>query len=592
MNPAASPVYFGPRERPLFGWLHHAVSGGARRGLVVCKPFGYEAICSHRSLRTLCDRAAAAGVPTLRFDYDGSGDSAGEDRDPERMRAWIDSVKSAIDELKRATSVSSVYVLGVRLGAALAALAVKDRADVAGYIAIAPVVSGKHYLRELRALQMALSLHEPPAAWSAPEGEREAAGFVLTSETQAALSELDLAKSAVVPSGRILLLDREELPSAEGWAAALDVAGANPSYRRIAGFTELVLDAHRARAPESIVQPCMEFITSGAAESIPVLTNAEPGGTAHSSSVEFVSGEKLVRETATFVAGAPSLFGITSEPVSAARSGTAIMLLNSGAIHHIGPNRLYVWLARRWANEGHVVARVDLSGLGDSAPRPGEPDNVVYGPRAVEDVSAAVTFLRAQREITKVLVVGLCSGGYHAFKAAVAGCPVDGVVAINPLTFFWKDGMSLDAPQQHDTVQDAQRYARMVQRWDAWKRVLTGRVDLRHAASVVLKQAGIFAESYAREVGRVVGRPLPDDLAVELDTVAKRGVDLQFVFASRDPGVELLRSQGGRAVRRLESSGKLGRHYVQGANHTFTATWMQEQFIAKLLAIVAELRGS
>jgi dienelactone hydrolase len=539
----------------------------------------------------LSERAAAAGVPTLRFDYDGSGDSAGDDRDPERVRAWIESVQHAVDELKRATGVASVYVLGVRLGAALAALAVKDRGDVAGYIAVAPVVSGKHYMRELRALQMALSLHEPPAGWSAPDGEREAAGFVLTSETQAALSELDLAKSSVVPSRRILLLDREELPSAEGWAAALDVAGANPSYRRVAGFAELVLDAHRARAPESIVQPCIEFITSGAAEAIPVLANSELASGAAPSSMEFLLGGRLVRETAAFMAGTPSLFGITSEPASAARSGTAIMLLNSGAIHHIGPNRLYVWLARKWASEGHLVARVDLSGLGDSAPRPGEPDNVVYGPRAVEDVKAAVAFLRAQRDVTKVKVVGLCSGGYHAFKAAVAGCAVDGVVAINPLTFFWKEGMSLDAPQQHDTVQDAQRYARMVQRWDAWKRVLSGRVDLRHAASVVLKQAGIFAESYAREVGRVIGRPLPDDLAVELDAVAKRGVDLQFLFASRDPGVELLRSQGGRAVRRLESSGKLGRHYVHGANHTFTATWMQQQFIAKLLAIVTDLRA-
>ena len=38
-------------------------------GVVICNPFGYEAICSHRSVRTFAEAAAAAGAPTLRFDY-------------------------------------------------------------------------------------------------------------------------------------------------------------------------------------------------------------------------------------------------------------------------------------------------------------------------------------------------------------------------------------------------------------------------------------------------------------------------------------------------------------------------------------------
>jgi hypothetical protein len=42
--------YFGPDERPLFGWLHEPADA-RRAGVVIVPPFGYEAICAARSLR-------------------------------------------------------------------------------------------------------------------------------------------------------------------------------------------------------------------------------------------------------------------------------------------------------------------------------------------------------------------------------------------------------------------------------------------------------------------------------------------------------------------------------------------------------------
>ena len=81
------PVYFGPATRPLFGWLHGHAGVSRGTGLVLCNPFGYESLCAHRTLRRLAETASAAGIPTLRFDYDGCGDSAGSDMDPRRLEA-------------------------------------------------------------------------------------------------------------------------------------------------------------------------------------------------------------------------------------------------------------------------------------------------------------------------------------------------------------------------------------------------------------------------------------------------------------------------------------------------------------------------
>ena len=59
-----------------FGWLHTgAASGGSDTAAVLCQGIGRDASTAHRSFRKLADHLAASGVPTLRFDYRGTGDS-------------------------------------------------------------------------------------------------------------------------------------------------------------------------------------------------------------------------------------------------------------------------------------------------------------------------------------------------------------------------------------------------------------------------------------------------------------------------------------------------------------------------------------
>ncbi|MCU1487507.1 MAG: hypothetical protein JWN67_4253, partial [Actinomycetia bacterium] len=97
-----TPTWFGPVDRPLFGWLHAPDGGTARAGVVLCPPTGYEAVCSHRTLRVVAERLAELGIAALRFDYDGTGDSAGRHDDPGRVDAWVGSVEAATTLLRAA----------------------------------------------------------------------------------------------------------------------------------------------------------------------------------------------------------------------------------------------------------------------------------------------------------------------------------------------------------------------------------------------------------------------------------------------------------------------------------------------------------
>jgi hypothetical protein len=229
---------------------------------------------------------------------------------------------------------------------------------------------------------------------------------------------------------------------------------------------------------------------------------------------------------------------------------------------------------------------MDVSGIGDSRPPPGAPENIVYTDHATDDIAAGMRFLQGLPGVIEVHAIGLCSGGYNAFKAAVAGLPLAGVVLINPLTFFYKPGMSLDPLAPHEIAHDAQRYSRRLRSLDGWKKLVRGEVHLGRAAQVMSRLARNAAQARARGVARLLGVRLGDDLAFELESITKRKIALQFVFAGGDPGVRMLREQGGATAEKLRRRGQLGIQTIDGPNHTFTPLWSHAPLIAALAKLL------
>jgi hypothetical protein len=66
----------------MLGWLSQPETGTGNSGVIVLPPTGYPYLCAHRALRVLAERLAERGHTVLRIDYDGTGDSAGDQWDP------------------------------------------------------------------------------------------------------------------------------------------------------------------------------------------------------------------------------------------------------------------------------------------------------------------------------------------------------------------------------------------------------------------------------------------------------------------------------------------------------------------------------
>ena len=580
---AAQPLFFGSSERPLFGWLH-AASGPARGvGVLLCSPSGYEAIVTHRTYRRFAESAAAQGFPALRFDYDGTGDSAGHALDGARVRHWLESIATAIDTLKAATGVRKVCLFGVRVGASLAAVAAQGRDDVQAMIAFAPVLKVSSYLREIRALSLARPQSSPPPELNIDPELQEAAGFTTTAETRAALGAIDLNKLERAPAPRVLVLERDDLPAGDAWPKKLMTLGATVEQRPLTGYVDMMRDAHAARPPVDAIASALEWLRGDPAASVSGASQPR-GDEAAIRSAEIVEGEARLRETATFLDAGGLLFGIVCEPAAAAApTRDVVVLLNSGTIHHIGPSRLYVTIARSCAARGIPAIRMDLSGVGDSGLRPGEKENSPYSASARIDVGDAVQFAARRYPGARVHLIGLCSGAYHGLKAAVAGLPLHSVVVVNPLTFFWKPGMSLDYADFQITS-ESNRYARSAAKLSSWLKLLRGGVDLKNAWRVLSKRLLVRARNAGRDLARALGMVLEDDLASELRRVAKQRTQLYFVFSASDPGHSMLLEQGGRLVPKLVRRRQMGISIVEGADHTFTSHWNRDQLLALLAA--------
>jgi len=146
------PYYFGDSDRPLYGVYDPPRSSATLdESVLLCYPVAQEYMRSHWAFRQLTSQLAKTGLHCMRFDYYGSGDSAGESVDGS-MDQWHSDVDTGLTELKDMAGVMKVSLVGLRFGAAIAATAPVQAHKVRNLVLWDPVVNGAAYIENLRRL--------------------------------------------------------------------------------------------------------------------------------------------------------------------------------------------------------------------------------------------------------------------------------------------------------------------------------------------------------------------------------------------------------------------------------------------------------
>jgi pimeloyl-ACP methyl ester carboxylesterase len=545
------PLYFGPRDE-LFGVLNPA-RGTTDRGVLICAPLGYENVIYHRQLAILARRIAAKGTPTLRFDWPGCGDSAGDDLDPDLIPRSLAAIQPAVDTLRDRTGVDRVDIVGLRIGATLAASVVGD-VEHAGDVALwDPFASGKAYLRNLRAFER---LARKPKAEVRSGSYESAAGFRLSRETVTSLESLDLRQCDLGSPRRVFLGYRDGSASTDV-ADNFTAKGHDVTTAELEGLREVALGWAERPVPVSSFQAIEDWLGLPDREpgtDFPVLA----GGRERWSGVQLENG---VHEDPVLLADGSPMLGFVSLPPAESTGRSWVLFVPNRYARRIGPNGLYRRWARSWAQFGLPSFRVDVNGTGDAGGPDGERDWDMYQPHCVDDVVRALDFLREEFDGERAAVVGLCSGGYLGFHAALRNEMVKDVFLLNPQMLLWTD--------VETSVTLATKLRGRLVRPQSWLRLLRNPVGLSRFVLPVVRRVLVADLRWRLKLRK--DRPIDQWIRDSIRTLGERGCRLHFVFSEDDPGIGYLTRYLGNDMQGLADQPNVSFHVVEDADHTFTS---------------------
>ncbi|KXU91112.1 alpha/beta hydrolase [Paraburkholderia monticola] len=564
-----------------FGWLH---SANGHDGVVMCSPFGFDSLCTYRGMRRLAEHLAARGMPVLRFDYPATGDSAGDPTDLGLWRAWIDSVKQAVAQLRAMTGVKRVSVCGLRLGGMLAALAAQELGDVHGLVLMAPVLSGKNYQRELRAhYRQWLKLPEAMDCVVEPDtGEfTEAYGFRMYRDTLDGLRPVDLLRDTTRPAARVLLLDSLDPARVDALAAHYTEHGVEVERQSFNEYGRFMMEALQSEIPHAAFESIENWLVAGTGQpprtAKPVPQRGEEPAGGH-----YVAPR--LHETPVWINDG-TVFGIYCRPDgAAAASAPAVLLLNTGAVSRIGNGHFAVRFARRLARQGIASLRIDVGGVGDSMPSCDTVSlDALYSKSCAADAACASRWLAARGHAGAVLL-GICSGGYAGLHAATREPSVVGAVIVNVQKFRWHNVCDEHGKPMIpvSAFGSTRNYMRSMKQPGKWLRVFKGETGgwgvVRELVVRALARSGAtLADRIEQLCGIEIGTREERHLFAELDA---RGVDTHLVFGVLDEGVEELERYFGARGTRLARFTRIHVAFCKHTDHGIVSSVAQENIMS------------
>ena len=291
-----------------------------------------------------------------------------------------------------------------------------------------------------------------------------------------------------------------------------------------------------------------------------------------------------MKERALLFGETKSLTGVITEPALPLDPALpAVVFLDAGVLHHVGPNRVHVRLARELAREGFLCMRFDFSGLGDSRPRR---DAVPFAESAVAETRKAMDVLAA-RGARSFLLFGICSGADAALRVALQDPRVVGAALVEPYLVAGP-GYLLYA------------YRRKLLNPLSWLRLLRGRSELWDALAARRPpqgepapgpggSGGAAAAPATEEVPLIL--PSRPEVARQVRSLADRGVGLCFVYAREGPAYHnwlvLLR----REVRGALARGTARVVAIARTDHVFTPRGAQDRLVAAVRDWARDVAG-
>jgi alpha-beta hydrolase superfamily lysophospholipase len=287
----------------------------------------------------------------------------------------------------------------------------------------------------------------------------------------------------------------------------------------------------------------------------------------------------MIQEEAIVFGKKNNLLGIVTK-ASDRRYPVAAIFLNAGLIHHVGPQRIYVNLARELAGMGMHAFRFDFSGIGDSIPAD---EALSFEDTSVHEVTMAMEYLKQAMHIDKFLLIGICSGAEIAFKTALEKDGVTGCVLIN--------GIYLEGNEYKKIIDLAfeknrlRYYLKNIFKLDKWIRFLKGK-SMVSVRSMLQKKRNPSLEK--KEGGGTLVNN--DAIRARHKTVFEKKVHVLYLFSEGSVAQDIFNLQ----LKNILKQNPAWKNYdvlsMEKTDHTFTSVRSQHELQQHLVNYIKDKR--
>jgi pimeloyl-ACP methyl ester carboxylesterase len=559
----SGPVWLTGAGEPVFAFVHEPGDADRRDiAVVMCPPFGWEEMCSHRARRAWADALADAGFPCVRIDLPSAGESAGVPRDPDRVAAWKAAITAAAEWVRLQFGVTRVAAIGIGAGGLAATAAVADQAPIDDLILWGVPARGRTLLRELRAYAAVVAARYPGDEREEPEQSGlEVTGFALSEQTLRDLEGLDLT-ALELPAAerrRVLLVGRDELGVDRRLREHLTQAGVALEVLAATDFGLLMAHPQEGRAPEATIAATIDWLGSP-----PPGASSPPGASAVgvSQTATIVNeGQEVLETPLAITTPAGRSFAMLTTPAAGASAPVCAVLLNAGALRRIGPNRTWVELSRRWAAVGVPSVRVDFAGIGDSDgdARAFATDTGLYSQPMIDQTRALLDDLAGRGLPPRFVLVGLCSGAYWALHTALGDPRVAGAFMINLYSFYWSEALVAERDRRETVA--------------ALRSGVLGRLARGEISSYHVRRALSSIRGGLRARTRSVEGSQETEVGLALDTLRDQGTEVLLALSEGEPLYDQFEREG--RLARMDQWPNVTIERLPSHDHMVRALWIQ-----------------
>ncbi len=263
-----------------------------------------------------------------------------------------------------------------------------------------------------------------------------------------------------------------------------------------------------------------------------------------------------------------SLVGIMTEAATSVGHGLlpAILIVNAGLLHRVGPNRLHVTMARQIASLGFNVLRFDFSGHGDSSTRT---DAIPFKYACRIEIEEAMDYMEHSCSADTFILIGICSGADISVKELRSNDRVVGAVGINGSYLFGDVSGEVSARLEHSVR--SRYYRACMTNYKSWLRLVTGKSGILNIVHFVL----------ARIKRAVVLRSMPPVACVsgETSVLTKYDGDILLIYSEGSTALDAFELLHKKYTNNLIASGRMDIAVVNGSDHVFTALNGQKRLI-------------